>query len=680
MHTTLTHSTSSVSLQTPSNGHEERLRAHTISGNFYSPPMRTGWNVHGSNELHIAVEAKDIKKVKKLLSKPKKIKQQLTTFDHDGQTPLTTALRNNDADMVDILLQAYQQTKADINLRDKNLYTALHQSVATSDDKILLRLLQYDGIDVDPENDDKNRPLHYFCQKFKSPNCQEPFQIMIEKGCDVNAQNNNGETPLHKAIFNSSVRLLMVDLLLKNGANVNLLNSMGESPLHYSVRLRRHDLVSVLLKAGADVTIAGYKEKKTPYELAVEEKHMEMAEKIKKHKEMVDWLHELGLETYVKTFAREELYLDVVADVDEKILDKMGITSTGHRIKLLKAIKHLKEKQGDSVKPKRPDDDDDDKPMAPLSSESLNNLRESIMALKHSGPAPLIDDSELEFTEKLGAGSSGKVYKGLFKNNEVAIKVLKSMTEAKELDEFKKEFQIMSAIRSNYVVYFHGAVLEPKLCMVMEFCSRGSLYHVLISDKYDIGWDKTFRFALETVKGIECLHTWDPPVVHRDLKSLNLLVNEKWEVKVCDFGLSRFNTGSNLETLVKMRGTFAYCAPEVYFGEQFSTKSDVYSIGMVLWELLVRCIYGRYERPFAEFKNLHFDFQIIIQTAKKGLRPTIPPTAPESFAQLIRDCLEHSTEKRPSCSEILKRLLDIQADWHANTEKWETFKSKPGDE
>ena len=57
-----------------------------------------------------------------------------------------------------------------------------------------------------------------------------------------------------------------------------------------------------------------------------------------------------------------------------------------------------------------------------------------------------------------------------------------------------------SAIRSKYVVYFHGAVLEPKLCMVMEFCSRGSLYHVLLSDKYDIGWDKTFRFALETVK------------------------------------------------------------------------------------------------------------------------------------------------------------------------------------
>jgi len=304
------------------------------------------------------------------------------------------------------------------------------------------------------------------------------------------------------------------------------------------------------------------------------------------------------------------------------------------------------------------------------------------MSIKYAGPAPIISDNNLEFTEKLGAGSSGKVYKGLLKLNqvtaEVAIKVLKSMTD-KELEEFKKEFQIMSAIRSPTVVYFYGAVLEPKLCMVMEFCSRGSLYHVLQNDKYDIGWDKTFRFALETVKGIETLHTWDPSIVHRDLKSLNLLVNEKWEVKVCDFGLSRFNTGSNLETLGKMRGTFAYCAPEVYFGEQFSTKSDVYSIGMVLWELVVRCITGRYERPFAEFKNLQFDFQIIIQTAKKGLRPTIPPTCPPGFSQLIRECFDHSTEKRPSCAEILQKLAVLQTDWQQNTEAWEKTKVKPED-
>jgi ankyrin repeat protein len=645
--------------------------------------IRPAVNNHNGNELHIAVDQKDVKKVKKLLSKSKKIKPLLTTFDADGNTPLTTALRNNDAEMVELLLQAYQQTKADINLRDKNGYTALHMAVATTDDKILLRLLQFDGIDVDVGNDDKNRPLHYFCQKFKSPNCSDPFQIFIEKGCNVNAQNNNGETPLHKAIFNNSVRLLMVDLLLKNGADVNLLNSMGESPLHYAVRLGRDDLVSVLLKAGADVSVAGQREKKTPLELAVEEGHKEMAARIKKHKELLDWLREQGLDQYLNVFVKEELYLDILGDMDEKTLDRLGVTSTGHRIKILKATKALKEKQGDNAAAaKKKDPEDDNTPIPPVSpadNEVVSNLRESLLALKHSGPAPIIDDSELEFTEKLGAGSSGKVYKGLCKGNEVAIKVLKSMTEAKEIEEFKKEFMIMSAIRSKYVVYFYGAVLEPKLCMVMEFCSRGSLYHVITNEKYDIGWDKTFHIAINMTKGVECLHNWDPQIVHRDFKSLNLLVNEKWEVKVCDFGLSRFNTGSNLETLVKMRGTFAYCAPEVYFGEQFSTKSDVYSIGMVLWELVTRCITGRYERPFAEFKNLHFDFQIIIQTAKKGLRPTIPPSCPEGLAQLIRDCFDHSPEKRPGCSEINQRLFVLQQDWMDHPDVWEKAKVKAVD-
>jgi len=247
------------------NGHLNGYNQESAYTRVSSGTLSSSWR---SSELHTAVEQKDIKKVKKLLSKPKKMRLQLLSYDHEGQTPLTSALKNNDEGMVELLLQAYKEAKVDINTKDKNGYTALHQAVQ-SDDQILISILKWEGIDVDVENADKNRPLHYFCQKFKSPNCSEPFQLFIEKGCNVNAQNNNGETPLHKAIFNNYVRLLMVDLLLKNGANVNLNNSMGESALHYAVRLGRDDLVSVLLRAGADVTKMGEgKEKKTPYQLA----------------------------------------------------------------------------------------------------------------------------------------------------------------------------------------------------------------------------------------------------------------------------------------------------------------------------------------------------------------------------------------------------------------------------
>jgi len=270
----------------------------------------------------------------------------------------------------------------------------------------------------------------------------------------------------------------------------------------------------------------------------------------------------------------------------------------------------------------------------------------------------------------LGSGTSGTVYEGSYKGQTVAIKLLKTEQSQKELEEFKKEFQIMSAIQSPYIVFFFGAVLEPKMCMVMELCSRGSLYHVMNDAKLDIGWDKVFSFSKEMVKGVDCLHSFNPQVVHRDFKSLNLMINEQWHIKVGDFGLSRFNTDTAKETLAKMRGTFAYCAPEVYFGEKFSTKSDIFSIGVVLWELAVRCIKREYQRPYGEYPNLHFDFQIIIQTAKKGLRPTIPDICPEAFSNLIRVCWDHDTEKRPSCKDILVVLDQLETNFKENLDSW----------
>lgn len=124
-------------------------------------------------------------------------------------------------------------------------------------------------INVNIENEDKNTPLHYFCQKFRSPNCTDAFEIFIEKGANVSAQNNNGETPLHKAIFNNSVKVLMTSLLIKAGADVNRVNLLGETPLHYAVRLGREDLVAILLKGGADVNIKNTKEVWAPVYLSM---------------------------------------------------------------------------------------------------------------------------------------------------------------------------------------------------------------------------------------------------------------------------------------------------------------------------------------------------------------------------------------------------------------------------
>lgn len=140
---------------------------------------------------------------------------------------------------------------------------------------------------------------------------------------------------------------------------------------------------------------------------------------------------------------------------------------------------------------------------------------------------------------------------------------------------------------------------------------------------------------------------------------------------------SRFNTDSNLETLVKMRGTFAYCAPEVYFGKQYDTKADVYSVGMVIWELATRCVKGKYERPYSEYKNLQFDFQIIIQSAKKNLRPSIAEGIPQGFKDLITLTLSKDPEERPECRQILEELNKLEQEYQTNKEEWDKARMNP---
>jgi hypothetical protein len=665
------------------------------------------------NKLHLAIARKDLIKLKARLAQPRKAKAELVEFDHMEQTPLTAALRLNLVDFVRELLDFYKQTKSDINQQDKTGCSALHLAASYCDDQILMILLNYDGIDVNLANGDQNTPLHYFCQKFKSPNCQEPFQLFLKRGVDVNTRNKFGETPLHKSIFNNSVRLLMVNLLLEAGADVNLLSTRGESCLHFAVHLGREDLVSVLIKAGADITIRG--NEKSAYELAMQVNNSSVTKVLRQVQDIYDWLSSLGLEMYWKVFVREEMSKDILPELTEQVLDKMGITAVGHRMKILKSCSQIKLSTPPTTSPplstasslhssvgtpslSTPGSHPRINPFEHKSNNSTGSsastdstgsfssstLKETLSTLEHiklTTDQWVIDASELEYTLKLGAGSSGKVYKGIYRGKEVAVKVLKAITTQSQLEEFKKEFQIMCAIRSPYMVTFYGAALEPKLCMVMEFCSRDSLYHVMNRTNprpYDIGWDKFFKFALQMTRGIECLHNWTPSIVHRDFKSLNLLVNEAWDCKVADFGLSRFNTAENLETLSRIRGTFAYCAPEVATGTgvPYTAKSDVYSIGIVLWELATRVVTGEYQRPFSEYPNIKMDFQIMLNS-KEGVRPTLSMQTPQSLRELYQNCVAQSPSDRPTCTQLVQILINIEQDYLAHPQVWEDKRFRP---
>lgn len=269
-----------------------------------------------------------------------------------------------------------------------------------------------------------------------------------------------------------------------------------------------------------------------------------------------------------------------------------------------------------------------------------------------------IPEVEIKFIKKISSGAFAKVFQGLYKGKYVAVKVLKGSLSEEVIANFKHEFTILSQVKSPHLVTFYGAYIQKKLTMVMEYCPRGTLYDVLKNPDEDISWERVLIFFTQTVKGIQALHNCTPPILHRDLKSLNLLVDDEWVVKVADFGLSRFNTVSNHSSLGRICGTMAYCAPEVYTGERFTVKSDVYSLGIILWELVTRCAHKTYKAPYSEYPFISFDFQIIIQTSQHGLRPTIPIGTPAALSTLIQACWQANPSLRPDAQQVLELLAN----------------------
>ena len=208
---------------------------------------------------------------------------------------------------------------------------------------------------------------------------------------------------------------------------------------------------------------------------------------------------------------------------------------------------------------------------------------------------------------------------------------------------------------------FGVCIEHKKLSMVMEYCQRGTLVHVMSDPNIQISFENAMDFFVQAVEGIRYLHEGvpDQAIVHRDLKSQNLLVTGDFRIKVGDFGLSRFNTVSNGTTLGNLCGTMSHCAPEIYMGDRFSPKSDVYSLGMILWELTDRVAKGFYTAPYKEYPFICMDLQIVIQACLKNLRPTIDEAVPEPIGDLIRRCWSGDPAVRPTAGELAEIVRDF---------------------
>ncbi|CAK9139827.1 unnamed protein product, partial [Ilex paraguariensis] len=175
---------------------------------------------------------------------------------------------------------------------------------------------------------------------------------------------------------------------------------------------------------------------------------------------------------------------------------------------------------------------------------------------------------DIALGERIGLGSYGEVYRGDWHGTEVAVKkFLDQDVTGESLEEFRSEVRIMKRLRHPNVVLFMGAVTRPpNLSIVTEFLPRGSLYRLLHRPNNQLDERRQLRMALDAARGMNYLHNCTPVIVHRDLKSPNLLVDKNWVVKVCDFGLSRIKHSTFLSSR-STAGTAEWMAPEVLRNE-----------------------------------------------------------------------------------------------------------------
>uniref|UniRef100_A0A674CN47 Mitogen-activated protein kinase kinase kinase n=1 Tax=Salmo trutta TaxID=8032 RepID=A0A674CN47_SALTR len=285
--------------------------------------------------------------------------------------------------------------------------------------------------------------------------------------------------------------------------------------------------------------------------------------------------------------------------------------------------------------------------------------------------------SELVLEEIIGVGGFGKVYRGAWKDQEVAVKAARQDPDediTATSDGVKQEAKLFSMLQHPNIIKLEGVCLEePNLCLVMEYARGGTLTRALTGRR--IPPHILVNWAVQIARGMHYLHEEAVvPIIHRDLKSCNILLLEKIEnddigrktLKITDFGLARewHNT-----TKMSAAGTYSWMAPEVIKSSLFSKGSDVWSYGVLLWELLTG------EVPYRGIDGLAVAYGVAVNK----LTLPIPSTCPEPFSKLMEECWEQDPHIRPSFASILEQLTAIeeavmatmpQDSFHSMQENW----------
>ena len=257
----------------------------------------------------------------------------------------------------------------------------------------------------------------------------------------------------------------------------------------------------------------------------------------------------------------------------------------------------------------------------------------------------IIDLSDLDIGDKkLGRGGFGDVYEGNWKKGGgmmVAVKVTRSSGSA----ALPQEIQVWGSLphHRNIIALIGVAFGKHVNYIVTELAINGSLYDLLHIKKNMPSVNQSLSWASDIAHGMKHLH--DHNIIHRDLKSANVLLTDGWVAKLCDFGTARELTHT---TTTEHAGTYRWMSPEIMRSAtaRINRKCDLFSYGMILFELFA------HEIPYAD---MHDNIDVLI-SVRDGIRPPIPPTLPLYLHDLIKRCWEEKPHLRPTFDDFVSKI------------------------
>ncbi|XP_068667528.1 leucine-rich repeat receptor protein kinase HPCA1-like isoform X2 [Aristolochia californica] len=283
--------------------------------------------------------------------------------------------------------------------------------------------------------------------------------------------------------------------------------------------------------------------------------------------------------------------------------------------------------------------------------------------------------SNFSENNEIGSGGYGKVYRGMLPGPQMVAIKRAQQGSMQGGTEFKTEIELLSRVHHKNLVGLVGFCFEQgEQMLVYEHVPNGTLRESLTGKSgIYLDWKRRLRITLGSARGLSYLHELaNPPIIHRDVKSSNILLDENLMAKVADFGLSKLLSDSakgHVSTQVK--GTLGYLDPEYYMTQQLTEKSDVYSFGVVMLELITA------KQPIEKGKYIVREVRMAMNNSEEnyGLKELMDPTIRNAtnligfdrFVKLAMQCVEESAADRPSMNDVVKEIETILQNDGVNT-------------